>query len=111
VFGYVDPASPVGYNISTTVQQLISSLMTLGAFCGSLMAGPMAIVLGRKQCLWLACVLCAVANSIMLGTTHISALYVGRTVIGFANGFLMTFSQLYLQVCDLSPLSIYPGRD
>ncbi|RFU30720.1 hypothetical protein B7463_g5629, partial [Scytalidium lignicola] len=33
----------------------------------------------------------------MLGTTHIAALYVGRTLIGFANGFLMTFGQLYLQ--------------
>ena len=39
IFGYVDPASPVGYNISTEVQQLISSLMTLGAFVGSLAAG------------------------------------------------------------------------
>ncbi|KAH8805777.1 MFS transporter [Xylogone sp. PMI_703] len=100
VFGYVDPSSPVGYNISTTAQQLISSLMTLGAFCGSLLAGPMAVGLGRKPSLWIACLVCAVANSIMLGTTHIAALYVGRTLIGFANGFLMTFGQLYLQeVC------------
>ncbi|RQM08556.1 hypothetical protein DH86_00000275, partial [Scytalidium sp. 3C] len=65
------------------------------------MAGPMAVYLGRKQSLWLACLLCAVANSIMLGTTHIAALYVGRLLIGFANGFLMTFSQLYLQ--EVSP--------
>lgn len=61
----------------------------------------MAVYLGRKQSLWLACLLCAVANSIMLGTTHIAALYVGRLLIGFANGFLMTFSQLYLQVRHL----------
>jgi hypothetical protein len=47
VFGYVDPATPVGYNISPGVQQLITSLMTLGAFVGSLAAGklPYATVL------------------------------------------------------------------
>ena len=39
IFGYVDPATPIGYNISPGVQQIISSLMTLGAFLGSLIAG------------------------------------------------------------------------
>lgn len=39
VFGYVDPATPIGYNIAPGVQQLISSLMTLGAFLGSFIAG------------------------------------------------------------------------
>jgi hypothetical protein len=34
----------------------------------------------------------------MMGTTHLAGLYVGRLFIGFANGFFMTFSQLYLQV-------------
>jgi len=97
VFGYVDPATPIGYNISTGAQQLISSLMTLGAFVGSLAAGPMAVTLGRKPCLWIACILCFVANSIMMGTTHLNGLYVGRLFIGLANGFFMTFSQLYLQ--------------
>jgi SP family sugar:H+ symporter-like MFS transporter len=120
VFGYVDPATPVGYNIAPGVQQLITSLMTLGAFIGSLAAGklilcecpslnfvyanankitgPIALVLSRKQALWTACLLCAVSDAIMMDTTHLAGLYVGRLFIGFANGFFMTFSQLYLQV-------------
>ena len=61
--------------------------------------GPMAIKLGRRQCLWIACLLCAASNSIMIGTTSLGGLYAGRLLIGIANGFLMTFSQLYLQVC------------
>jgi len=97
IFGYVDPATPIGYNISPGVQQLISSLMTLGAFLGSFIAGPMAIKLGRKPCLWTACVLCAASDAIMMGTTKLAGLYVGRLFIGIANGFFMTFSQLYLQ--------------
>jgi MFS transporter, SP family, sugar:H+ symporter len=80
----------VGYNISPGVQQLIASLMTLGAFIGSLaagkllfslnfsntnigkIAGPIALVLSRKQALWMACLLCAVSDAIIMGTTHLA---------------------------------------
>jgi SP family sugar:H+ symporter-like MFS transporter len=92
--------------------------MTLGAFIGSLaagkllfslnfsnanigkIAGPIALILSRKQALWMACLLCAVSDGIMVGTTHLAGLYAGRLFIGFANGFFMTFSQLYLQVSN-----------
>lgn len=71
--------------------------MTLGAFISSSLAGFVAVKLGRKMCLWIGCLLCAVANIIMMTTTHIAPLYVGRLVIGLANGYFMTFSQLYIQ--------------
>jgi MFS family permease len=71
--------------------------MTLGAFISSALAGFAAAKLGRRACLWLACLTCCVANIIMMTTTHIGALYVGRLVIGLANGYFMTFSQLYVQ--------------
>lgn len=71
--------------------------MTLGAFISSALAGVAANKLGRRMCLVLACVTCCVANIIMMTTTHIAALYVGRFVIGLANGYFMTFSQLYIQ--------------
>ncbi|KAI8631688.1 general substrate transporter [Xylariaceae sp. FL1651] len=48
------------------LEQLISSLMTLGAF-------------------------------IMMTTTNINALYVGRLLNGLANGYFVTFSQLFIQ--------------
>lgn len=71
--------------------------MTLGAFISSSLAGFAAAKLGRKMCLWIACLLCAVANIIMMTTTHIVPLYIGRLLIGLANGYFMTFSQLYIQ--------------
>ncbi|KAH7143447.1 general substrate transporter [Dactylonectria macrodidyma] len=100
IYGYRAPETAIGWNIETTRQQLISSLMTLGAFISASLAGFAATKLGRKMCLWAACLLCAVANIIMMTTTHISALYVGRLVIGLANGYFMTFSQLYIQECS-----------
>ncbi|PSK37285.1 hypothetical protein B9Z65_2027 [Elsinoe australis] len=97
VFGYRDPDVPGGWNIDPTRQQLISSLMTLGAVIASGCAGPLAWRMGRKLNLWLACILCCVANAIMMGTTSIGALYAARLLLGISNGMLMTFSQLYIQ--------------
>ncbi|KAK5113756.1 hypothetical protein LTR85_010773 [Meristemomyces frigidus] len=95
VFGYADPSSPLGYGIDTTVQQLITSLLTLGSFVSSFAAGPFSSVLGRKPALWTACALNAVACAIMLATTDTGVLYFGRLLMGFANGFLVTFSAVY----------------
>ncbi|KPI38038.1 putative glucose transporter rco-3 [Cyphellophora attinorum] len=100
VFGHRAPNTPIGWNLSPVRQQLISSLMTLGAFISSAFIGIAAKKFGRRQCLWAACVLCCVANVIMMATTNIGALYLGRLLIGLANGYLMTASQLYIQECS-----------
>ncbi|KAF2121220.1 monosaccharide transporter-like protein [Lophiotrema nucula] len=97
IFGHPSTKSVSGWNLSTERQQLISSLMTLGAFISSALAGVAAKWLGRRVCLVIACVTCCVANIIMMTTQNIGALYVGRLVIGLANGYFMTFSQLYIQ--------------
>jgi MFS transporter, SP family, sugar:H+ symporter len=73
--------------------------MILGAFISSATAGPIAKFIGRRPSIWIAAVLCVVANVIMMTTTSIGALYFARFLIGIANGMLMTFSQLYLQEC------------
>jgi MFS family permease len=74
--------------------------MILGAFISSSTAGPIAKFAGRKVSIWIAALLCVVANVVMMTTTSIGALYFARFLIGIANGMLMTFSQLYLQECS-----------
>ncbi|KAL2173320.1 general substrate transporter [Thermothelomyces heterothallicus CBS 202.75] len=100
VFGYADASVPGGWNISTERQQLISSLMTLGAFLSSSMAGTMATIMSRKMTVWVASALCVVSNVLMMSTTSIGGLYAGRLLLGIANGMFMTFSQLYIQECS-----------
>lgn len=73
--------------------------MILGAFISSMCGGPIAHYIGRKVSLWLACVICVIANVVMMTTTSIGALYFARTFIGIANGLFLTFGQLYLQEC------------
>lgn len=96
IFGY-RAANGIGWNLSPLRQQLISSFMTLGAFASAAAAGFAAAKLSRRWCLWLACALCCVSNVLMMASEDIGALYAGRLLIGLANGWFMTFSQLYIQ--------------
>ncbi len=99
IYGHPIEGVNGGWNISPDRQQWISSLMTLGAFLSSGFAGPIAGLpfMGRKATIWSACLLCCVANAIMMATTNIGGLYAGRLLIGLANGLFMTFAQLYIQ--------------
>lgn len=96
MFGEPDPSTPLGYNTSAVRQQLISSLMTLGAFISSSTAGFTALAIGRKMSLWIACIMVFGSTALMQATTNIAGLYAGRLIIGLGNGLLMTHSQLYI---------------
>ncbi|KAH7061691.1 general substrate transporter [Paraphoma chrysanthemicola] len=95
VFGYEDPTSPLGYGISSTVQQLMTSLMNLGACVSAIVAGPFGAYFGRRPALWLACLVCCAAVALQIGSTSPAGLYVGRFFLGFSNGFFVVFSTVY----------------
>ncbi|KAI0866749.1 MFS transporter [Xylaria cubensis] len=95
VYGYYDDKLQ-SWNIHPTVQQLISSLMTIGTLIGSLLVGPFSVKFGRKAGLWIASCLNFVATAIMLGTTSLGALYFARLLLGVSVGWFLTFSQLYV---------------
>ncbi|OQU99198.1 hypothetical protein CLAIMM_04866 isoform 1 [Cladophialophora immunda] len=95
VFGYY--SEELGkWNIDPTVQQLISSLMTIGTFVSSLLVGPFSAKFGRRQGLWAATLLNFVATSIQMGTKSKAALYVARLILGISVGWFLTFAQLYV---------------
>ncbi|KAI8625282.1 MFS transporter [Xylariaceae sp. FL1651] len=95
VYGYYDDRLKT-WNIDPTVQQLISSLMTIGTLVSSLLVGPFSSHFGRKAGLWTAALLNFVATGIMLGTTNLGALYFARLLLGISVGWFLTFSQLYV---------------
>lgn len=103
VFGYYDEAEQQ-WAIDPTVQQLISSLMTIGTFVGSLMVGPFSSKLGRRWGLWAASLINMIATAIMLGTSHLGALYFARLILGERNSpmleRLLTFPR---DICWLVP--------
>ena len=95
IFGYRDPHSPLGWNIHTTPQQLISSFLNVGTVVGTICTVPFAHRYGRKPAIWLACLVSAVACAVQIGTTTLGGLYAGRIILGIANGFFVTFSNVY----------------
>ncbi|KAI1125005.1 MFS transporter [Nemania abortiva] len=95
VYGYYDTKLQA-WNIDPTVQQLISSLMTIGTLIGSILVGPFSSNFGRKAGLWAASLLNFIATAIMIGTTSLGSLYFARLLLGVSVGWFLTFSQLYV---------------
>lgn len=73
----------------------MTSLLTLGSFCSSLLAGPVSHYIGRRPALWIACALNATACAVQITSTTPRTLYAGRLLLGLANGFFITFSNIY----------------
>lgn len=65
-----------------TVQQLISSIMTVGTFISPLLVGPFSSKFGRKVGLWSATILIYVAAILQIATTSKGVLYFGRLLMG-----------------------------
>src|SRR5579862_1243280 len=70
--------------------------MVIGGVVGSLTQGPLSSFMGRRRGMQLACIICIVAGGIMIGTTSVGALYVGRIILGVANGIFITTAQMYV---------------
>lgn len=71
--------------------------MVMGSAIGCLSVGMLSAFLGRRSCLALGCVLIIVACVVQATTTHLGGLYVGRLLTGLGNGFLQSFSMIYVQ--------------
>ena len=96
VYGYPDPKAAIGYSITTHVQQLIASLLTVGSIVGCLTTGLFASKFGRRPALWFGCVIAAIANGIQVGTTTLGGLYAGRVILGFSNAYFIIFSNVFI---------------
>lgn len=93
VYGY---HTPTGFAITTKVQQLIASLLTVGSIVGCLTTGVFAQKFGRRSALWFGCAVAYVAMAIQLGSTNLAGLYAGRVILGFSNAYFITFSNVFI---------------
>lgn len=96
-YGYQDPTLPGGYGISTTMQQLITSLVSAGMFVSTFAAGWVTNKLGRKGGIWIGFFLMIISVTLQIAVVNKGALYAGRLILGFSNGFLVVSQQLYMQ--------------
>ncbi|KAI1608308.1 general substrate transporter [Exophiala viscosa] len=99
IFGFPSKASVSGYGINPTVQQLISSLMLIGAFVACLLIGPVGKLVSRKWLLFIGCCINHLAVILMMLATDLATLYAGRTIMGLSVGILDVLPQLYIHEC------------
>lgn len=96
VFGFPSETSPMGWGIDPTVQQLISSLMLVGAIVACFVIGPMGKYLDRRWVTFIGCCINHVGVILMMLAKNLSTLYAGRIVIGISVGILDVLPQLYI---------------
>jgi MFS family permease len=101
VYGYEDKTAPIGWNIDTVPQQLISSFLNIGTIIGVILTATWGKYYGRRPAIWLASLISFVAAGIQVGTTTLEGLYIGRILIGISNGFYITFANVY--TAEVSP--------
>ncbi|KAJ9647665.1 hypothetical protein H2204_000295 [Knufia peltigerae] len=101
IFGYRNPESEIGWSISTQVQQLMTSFINVGTIIGVFVTAPFAKYFGRRMGIWVASGINFIAAGIQVGTTSLAGLYAGRILIGLANGYFITFANVY--VAEVAP--------
>jgi MFS family permease len=96
VFGIIDPKERDFWS------QLITTVCSLGAFCGAISAGPF-VKYGKKKCIHLTnilltmgCILCLVKN--------IYVVSVGRFLFGLSAGAFSVFVPSYIN--ELTPTEL-----
>lgn len=80
------------------------SLALLGAFFGSLIAGPLSDALGRKPIIIASDILFTVASVIMAAAETIPGLMAGRVLVGLAIGISSMITPVYLS--EVSPVVV-----
>ncbi len=89
--------------ITVIERSLVVSLALLGAFFGSLLAGPLSDGFGRKIIIIFSDLLFVAGSIIMAFSTTIIMLMVGRFVVGLGVGIASMIVPVYLS--EVSPIS------
>lgn len=78
------------------MQTLLQSLISLGALAACIIIFKFGGYISPRVGIWLASAISAVSITMQIASTDIAALYVGRILLGFANGFYSTYSAIYI---------------
>ncbi|ORY88813.1 general substrate transporter [Leucosporidium creatinivorum] len=94
VFGHFNPATQK-FAIDTVFQQLITSLLQVGLITASIIIGPFSKFFGRRAGFAACSVVSFIAITIQVLVTSKGPIYVGRLLLGIANGGYVNLLVLY----------------
>ncbi|KAI0011895.1 general substrate transporter [Xylariaceae sp. FL0662B] len=97
----------LGHVLSTSEQELVTSLTSGGALIGAVFAGMTADRYGRRMPIWIACIVFAIGTALQTAAFHVPQFAVGRFVVGLGVGSAAMIVPLYIG--ELAPAK-YRGR-
>jgi SP family myo-inositol transporter-like MFS transporter 13 len=97
----------LGHALSSSEQELVTSLTSGGALVGAVGAGLTADRFGRKMPIWAACVVFVIGTVIQTAAFSVPQFAVGRFVVGLGVGSAAMIVPLYIS--ELAPAK-YRGR-
>ncbi|KAF2475058.1 putative transporter [Lindgomyces ingoldianus] len=97
----------LGHTLSSSEQELVTSLTSGGALVGAVGAGFTADRFGRKMPIWCACVIFVIGTVLQTAAFTVSQFAVGRFVVGLGVGSAAMVCPLYIS--ELAPAK-YRGR-
>lgn len=99
--------SALGHELSSSEQEMVTSLTSGGAFVGAIGAGLMADRFGRRWPIWWACVLFLIGTLLQAVAWSVGQFAVGRFVVGLGVGSAAMIVPLYIS--EIAPAK-YRGR-
>ncbi|KAM0722234.1 hypothetical protein Q7P37_001675 [Cladosporium fusiforme] len=97
----------LGHELSTSEQELVTSLTSGGALIGAVGAGLTADRFGRKMPIWAACIIFMIGTTLQTAAYSVPQFAVGRFVVGLGVGSAAMVVPLYIG--ELAPAK-YRGR-
>ncbi|KAK0529027.1 Plasma membrane low glucose sensor [Tilletia horrida] len=84
-----------GYDLSTGKQSLVTSILSLGTFAGSLIGAPISDAVGRRPGIWIALVIFSIGVAMQTASTAVPLFAGGRVVAGLGVGIVSTIVPMY----------------
>jgi len=96
----------LGKTLTSSEQELVTSLTSGGALCGAIVAGLTADRFGRKMPILAACVVFVVGTVLQTAAYSLAQFAVGRFVVGLGVGSAAMICPLYSKSILLSTWSL-----
>lgn len=97
-------AEIAAFVIPSWQQSLITSILSVGTFFGSIIAGDLAELYGRRTTIILGCVIFMIGTAMQTASTEYKLLVAGRAIAGLGVGFESAIVILYMS--EIAPRKI-----
>jgi len=99
-----DAAAKAAFVISARDQSLVTSILSAGTFFGSIMAGDIADIIGRRWTIIGGSAIFCVGGVLETASTGLGMMVAGRIIAGFGVGFISAIIILYMS--EIAPKKV-----